>query len=72
VILANDNKSFVVLERSSEIQKFTLAGTTLNDGINNYSLTGISKNPLAQNLKQINGYQEYWHSWKTFHPLTQK
>lgn len=72
VILANDNTSFVVLERTSKNQKFTLTGTTLNDGMNKFTFLGSPENPVVKPLKQVSAYQEYWHSWKTFHPETLK
>jgi hypothetical protein len=72
VILAKDNKSFASLERISKEQKFSLKGTVLNDGKNNYTFLGKPTNPEVAELKPIKSYQEYWHSWETFHPLTQK
>jgi len=72
LILANDNKSFVAFERNNKEQKFTLMGSTLNDNQNSYTFLGQSKNPMIIGLKPIKAYQEYWHSWKIFHPLTLK
>ena len=59
-------------ERISKEQKFALKGTVLNDGKNNYTFLGKPTNPEVAELKPIKSYQEYWHSWETFHPLTQK
>jgi hypothetical protein len=70
LILANDNKSFTALERNGKEQKFTLTGSILNDNQNSYTFLGQSTNSMIIGLKQIKAYQEYWHSWKTFHPLT--
>jgi hypothetical protein len=72
LILANDHKSFTVLQRSNTNQKFTLSGNLLNDGQNTYTFLGKSTNPLINGLQPIKAYQEYWHSWRTFHPLTLK
>lgn len=72
LVLANDKKSFIVLERNNKEQKFTLKNNLLNDGQNSYSFLGKSTNPLINELKSIKAYQEYWHSWRTFHPLTLK
>ncbi|MBW4359971.1 DUF3179 domain-containing (seleno)protein [Flavobacterium taihuense] len=72
LILANDNTSFIAFERSSKEQKFNLTNTVLNDGQNEYTFLGQSRNPLIRDLKPIKAYQEYWHSWKTFHPFTLK
>lgn len=72
LVLANDKKSFIALERNNKEQKFTLEGNQLNDGQNSYTFLGKSANPLINELKSIKAYQEYWHSWRTFHPLTLK
>lgn len=72
LILANDNKSFVALHRMDKNQTFTLSNDTLKDQRNSYNLMGVSLNSTIPNLKKINAYQEYWHSWRTFHPLTRK
>jgi hypothetical protein len=72
LVLANDKKSFIALERNSKEQKFTLKDNLLNDGQNSYTFLGKPTNPLINELKSIKAYQEYWHSWKTFHPSTLK
>jgi hypothetical protein len=72
LVLANDKKSFIVLERNNKEQKFTLKDNLLNDGQNSYTFLGKSTNPLIKDLESIKAYQEYWHSWRTFHPLTLK
>lgn len=66
--MAADNQSFAAFERS-EGETFALRNDTLlvNDKRFNFSgrdLTG------AQDLKKVNAYQEFWHSWRTFHPQT--
>jgi hypothetical protein len=40
-------------------------------GKNVYDMKGISRDK-SNSLKKINAYQEFWHSWKTFNPGTQK
>lgn len=72
VILSKDSSSFVVLERMHENQTFTLVNDTLKSGENIYNFIGKSLNPNGTDLKRINAYQEYWHSWQTFHPLTMR
>ncbi len=72
LILANDHKSFFALQRADKNQVFTLENDTLTDGQNSYNLMGISLNSKVPNLKKINAYQEYWHSWQTFHPTTKR
>ena len=70
VILSQDNRSFVVLERAGKDQTFTLRNDTLLSGDNQYSFLGISQDRSQPDLKKWTAYQEYWHSWKTFHPQT--
>lgn len=70
VVLANDNKSFSVLQRISTSQVFNWQNDTLSDQQHHYNLLGIPAEPGIDRLKKIKAYQEYWHSWKTFHPET--
>lgn len=72
IILANDNKSFSAVCRTDKNQIFRLENDTLKDAQNSYNLVGISLNKGVPNLKKINIYQEYWHSWRTFHPATKR
>lgn len=72
LVLAGDKKTFVAFERESVAQKFTFRNDSLFSGQNSYDLNGISMNPSAPPLPKISAYQEYWHSWRTFHPNTQK
>lgn len=71
-ILSKDNISFVVLERVSTEQTFTLVNDTLMSPENSYNFIGESLNKNVESLKRLKAYQEYWHSWKTFHPDTKK
>ena len=48
LILANDNKSFMVLQRNDTNQKFILKENLLNDGQNNYTFLGKS---IKQEIK---------------------
>ena len=72
VVLSQDSNSFVVLERLSQEQTFEVENDTLKGVENYYNFIGKSLNGQGKNLKQINSYQEYWHSWLTFHPNTQR
>ncbi|PSR52152.1 hypothetical protein AHMF7605_00740 [Adhaeribacter arboris] len=72
VLVANDNKSFAALQRLTKNQKLILKGNTLQDPLNSYNLLGAALNPLVPSLPRLNAYQEYWHSWRTFHPNTKK
>lgn len=72
VFASKDNSSFVVLERINQEQFFVMDNDTLKSKENSYNFAGISLNESVNDLKRINAYQEYWHSWQTFHPLTKK
>ena len=72
VILAKDNNSFVALERSADDQVFSLSNDTLISGEDHYNFIGKSLDNNKPDLKKLNAYQEYWHSWQIFHPLTKK
>lgn len=70
LVLASDNKSFVAFERPAG-QKFTFKNDSLYANSTRYDLKGIS--PQGANpLKKLRAYQEFWHSWQTFHPETKK
>ncbi len=71
IALSNDKKSFVAFERK-EGQVFTMQGDSLFDGVNTYNLLGHSSNSGVPHLISIKIYQEYWHSWQTFHPETMR
>lgn len=71
VVLASDNKSFVALRRATPGQKLVIKNDSLyDDGGGVYNLLGKSHTSGIPDLDKINAYQEYWHSWKTFHPDT--
>ncbi|MDF7818400.1 DUF3179 domain-containing (seleno)protein [Runella sp. MFBS21] len=73
LILASDKQSFVALRRATPGQKLVLQNDTLIDGGGiKYSLLGESLQPMHPDLLRVNAYQEYWHSWRTFHPDTQQ
>jgi Protein of unknown function (DUF3179) len=72
LIVSKDSMSFVALERIGNTQTFSLVNDSLKSSLNSYNFEGISANPMLPNLKQVRAYQEYWHSWQTFHPKTKK
>lgn len=73
LVLASDNKSFFAFARNSDSELMVLKNDTLYMGDKKYNLlgrnVGVEKGP---DLRSINAYQEFWHSWQTFHPETQK
>ncbi|MBI1780392.1 MAG: DUF3179 domain-containing protein [Sphingobacteriales bacterium] len=71
IILADDNKSFFAYELPSADNIVSITGDTIVINNSRYRLDGRGVDaPVG--LKQINASQEFWHSWKTFHPETLK
>ncbi|MGZ3845103.1 MAG: DUF3179 domain-containing (seleno)protein [Flavisolibacter sp.] len=70
VVLANDNNSFFAFVRPSD-SAFSIIGDTLLSGEGKYMIDGTAINSKAS-LRPLPAYQEFWHSWKTFHPGTQR
>lgn len=70
LVLASDNKSFAAFERPAG-QKFTFKNDSLYVNAIRYDLKGTSPQG-ATPLKKLKAYQEFWHSWQTFHPETKK
>jgi hypothetical protein len=69
LVLSSDEKSFSAFEKNAD-DNFALKNDTLfaNSGV--YDFTGSNINLPSHKLKPVNAYQEFWHSWKTFHPNT--
>lgn len=68
IAIASDEQSFAAF-KSDSAETFILRNDSLIGSNNHYDLAGRSKN--GSNLKSINVYQEFWHSWKQFHPNTE-
>jgi len=76
VALSPDEKSFVAFERPAGVT-FALEGDKLVGGENRYDFAGREL-PAANSivghtprvLKTVAASQEFWHSWRTFHPAT--
>lgn len=66
VALAQDNLSFYALQRPDNTV-FTLRNDTLM-GKHGYTLWGEPIDDSIPPLKKVDAYQEFWHSWRTFHP----
>jgi hypothetical protein len=71
IVLAADGSSFAAFERPGE-SNLTIQNDTLYFNNGPYDLNGTSLFGLDENLTRIKSYQEFWHSWKTFHPNTEK
>ena len=70
IILAKDKNSFAAFERSSADQQFQVISDSLESNGVKYSFLGKPAYDSILSLKNIPAYQEYWHSWMTFHPNT--
>ena len=68
--LAADKKSFFAFKRPNAAAVFSIKNDTLYYNKNAYNLLGKPLNTTAPDLPRINAYQEYWHSWRAFHPET--
>lgn len=69
IVLSDDSHSFGAFERN-EADTFQIQGDTLYSGKAMYDFSGRSLSDTLVNLKKVNAYQEFWHSWRTFHPET--
>lgn len=72
IVLTEDEKSLFAFRRQTNNQVLTLRNDTLTDGMIDYSLSGKAYDSSTLSLPMIPVYQEYWHSWRTFHPETKK
>lgn len=70
LVLAEDQRSFAAFERAGESGEFSLQGDILNLDGKTYDLDGRNMEDPAERLRPVNAYQEFWHSWRTFHPGT--
>jgi hypothetical protein len=65
--LDDDNQSFIAFSRSPE-ENFLLKNDSLISNRDHYSFAGVGRS--GSELKKLPAFQEFWHSWKTFHPDT--
>jgi hypothetical protein len=69
--LSKDDKSFFAFERPSADWNFTINQDSLFGGGRKFLLNGKGVD-TSFTLKSLPAYQEFWHSWQTFHPKTGK
>ena len=72
LVLCDDKKSFFAFERPNNSAIFSIKNDTLYQKQIAYNLSGQAIRNTNLKLKQLNAYQEYWHSWQSFHPKTLK
>jgi hypothetical protein len=68
VVISADDQSFSAFKRNRE-ETFIIGNDSLIGTNNKYDLVGRSAD--GTKLTVIKAYQEFWHSWKTFHPNTE-
>ncbi len=72
LLLHKDTQSFVVFEIPNQTNAHLWTGDILYLDSAAYSFTGKSLDPVNPDLKRLKAYQEFWHSWRTFRPETEK
>ncbi|HEX6223187.1 MAG TPA: DUF3179 domain-containing (seleno)protein [Chryseolinea sp.] len=73
VVISEDGQSFAAFQRPSESDTFSIRNDTLRSSTAAYDFSGkllLTDSDSVASLKRILAYQEFWHSWKTFHPQT--
>jgi len=68
VALSADERSFAVFKRPADSLVFSIRSDSLFAGASVFNFAGQGTHQLAR----IPAYQEFWHSWRTFHPNTQQ
>lgn len=72
IVLAPDNQSFAAFTRSSAIEKFSFRNDSIFVADKAYAFSGKGLTDPSLQLNRVKAYQEFWHSWKTFHPTTEQ
>jgi Protein of unknown function (DUF3179) len=67
LVLANDDASFFVYQRPNAETQFVVRGDSLLSDGGRYDLRGRGE---RASLTTMQASQEFWHSWRTFHPNT--
>ncbi len=70
--LSEDGQGFVAFERPADVPAFAIAGNVLAANGRSYDFSGRDLAGAAPALTPIAASQEFWHSWLSFHPATQK
>lgn len=71
IVLAADDRSFAVFKIADSTQ-FVIRNDSLVAGTRAYFFSGKSADTNQPSLEKVKAYQEFWHSWRTFHPETEK
>ncbi|MGG7661051.1 DUF3179 domain-containing (seleno)protein [Dyadobacter sp. BHUBP1] len=71
LVLGADNNSFFAFDKGIN-EPFTLRNDTIITPTSTYNLLGKRLTGTGNDLKHLNAYQEFWHSWRIFHPGTEQ
>jgi hypothetical protein len=71
IVLASDDKSFFAFELPAAGGDLSMESDTLLLNNNHFRIDGKGID-TSYSLKQLQAYQEFWHSWRTFQPNTKK
>lgn len=69
IVLASDTASFFAFQKYCADCRCRIENDTLKIGTKSFRLDGTGIDTACK-LKQIQAYQEFWHSWKSFNPAT--
>lgn len=72
ILMSMDSQSFVGLQLPEGTGSYSWTRDTLYIDSTAYLFTGKSLNPSLPDLIRLKAYQEFWHSWRTFRPNTEK
>ena len=70
IVLSEDGQSFAAFSRDVDNQVFVLRNDSLISGTARYDFSG--KGVDGTRLDRVAAYQEFWHSWRTFRPHTER
>ncbi len=71
IVLAPDDKSFFAFELPAGDDELSMTNDTLLLNNKHFRIDGKGID-TSYSLKQLQAYQEFWHSWRTFNPGTKK
>ncbi len=69
VVLGADSLGYFAFRRPDAVTRFALRGDSLVAGGHAYALSGEGE---TGRLELLNASQEFWHSWRTFQPGTER
>jgi hypothetical protein len=70
--LKADGQGFVAFERPADVSAFVNADNVLTANGRSYDFSGRDLAGASPTLTRVAASQEFWHSWLSFHPATQK